>query len=338
MLKKKPNMIVAGLVVAALAPLAALAQDPQNPPPQQQQPQYPPPQEQQYPAAQPQYPPQQQPYPAQQQPGYPPPQQPGYPPQQQYPVPPPIPPDQIDGLVQRIALYPDPLLAQVLTAATFSNEIPDAAGWANQHRYLTGDQLAHAISEDRLPWDPSVLALLPFPQTLDMMARDMGWTQALGNAVLGQRPEVMDAVQRMRERARQYGYLQSNAYDRVVGGPGEIQIVPVDTGYLYVPTYNPYVVFAPPRPGFFVGGAISFGPRIFLGASFAPFGWGGIGVGWGGFAFGWRSHDILINNHPWGRTFVNRGYYAHPYAVPYRRPEGPRVERHEFREHERDRR
>ena len=240
-------------------------------------------------------------------------------------------PQQIDSLVQRITLYPDPLLAQVLTASTFSNEIPDAAGWANQHRYLTGDGLARAISDDRLPWDPSILALLPFPSVLDMMARDMGWTQALGNAVLGQRFEVMDAVQRMRERAQQYGYLQSNAYDRVVGGPGEIQILPVDPGYLYVPTYDPYVVFARPRAGFFVGGAVTFGPRIYLGAGFAPFGWGGV-------SFGWRAHNIFIDNRPWVRDFRNRAVYVHPYATPYRRPEGGRIEHHEFREHEHDRR
>jgi hypothetical protein len=336
MSQNNTKIIVAGMLIAAFAPLVAMAQDPQQyPPPQQQQ--YPPPQQQQYPPAQQQqYPPQQQQqYPPQQQQGYPPPQQQGYPPQYPQQAPPPMPPQQIDGIVQRIALYPDPLLAQIMTASTFGNEIPDAAGWANQHRYLTGDQLAHAINEDRLPWDPSVLALLPFPQVLDMMARDMGWTQALGNAVLGQRFEVMDAVQRMRAQAQQYGYLQSNPNYRVVGGPGEIQIVPVDPAYLYVPIYNPYVVFARPRPGFFVGGAISFGPRIYLGASFAPFGWGGIGVGWGGVAFGWRTHDILINNRPWGRTFANRGVYVHPYATPYRRPEGARVERHEAHEHER---
>jgi hypothetical protein len=80
---------------------------------------------------------------------------------------------------------------------------------------------------------------------------------------------------------------------------------------------------------------------VYLGASFAPFGWGGVGVGfgWGGIGLGWRSHDILIENHPWGRTWVNRGAYVHPYAHPYVRPEGGRVERHEFHENrERERR
>jgi hypothetical protein len=101
-------------------------------------------------------------------------------------------------VVSRIALYPDPLRAQTLTASTFWGEIPEAATWADQHTYLTGDALAHAIQDDHLQWDPSVLSLLPFPSVLDMMARDPAWTQQLGTAVLMQRPEVMDAVQRRR--------------------------------------------------------------------------------------------------------------------------------------------
>jgi hypothetical protein len=234
-------------------------------------------------------------------------------------------PQQLDQLVQRIALYPDGLLAQVLTAATFSNEIPDAATWAQQHSYIHGDQLARAIQDDQLPWDPSVIALLPFPQVLDMMARDMGWTQQLGNAVLAQRPDVMDAVQRMRQRAYDYGYLRSGPNEQVqMVGPGDIEILPPAPGVYYVPYYDPYVVFARPRPGFFIGGAIHFGPSIAIGAAFAPWGWGGVG-------FGWRTHTILIDRQPWARTWVNRQAYVHPYAVPYRRPVAPRIERHEVR-------
>src|SRR5579871_1455541 len=158
---------------------------------------------------------------------YPPPQQQSYPPPAGYPQQPPprLAPQQLDQMVERIALYPDPLLAQVLTASTYSNEIPDAAGWANQHSYLRGDELSRAIYEDNLQFDPSVMALLPFPGVLDMMARDPGWTQALGNAVLSARPDVMDAAQRMREKAMDSGYLESNAQDRVVdAGPGDIEI------------------------------------------------------------------------------------------------------------------
>jgi len=96
---------------------------------------------------------------------------------------------------------------------------------------------------------------------------------------------------------------------------------------VYVPYYNPYVVFAAPRPGFFIGGAISFGPAIGIGV-FAPFGWGG------GVALGWRSHAIIINNHPWERTWANRGVYAHPYfGGPRPGAFAPRTEHHELREY-----
>jgi hypothetical protein len=149
--------------------------------------------------------------------------------------------------------------------------------------------------EDNLAFDPSVMSLIPFPAVLDMMARDPGWTQQLGAAVLSQRPDVMDAVQRMRQRAMDYGYLESNAQYRVaVNGPGDIEILPVNPGYMYVPYYDPLVVFAVPRRRFFIGGAITFGPGIYIGA-FAPFGWAGP-------ALGWRTHEIVIDHRPWVRT------------------------------------
>jgi hypothetical protein len=254
---------------------------------------------------------------------------PPYPPQG-YPPPgaaPSYAPQELDGLVAPYALYPDPLLAQVLTASTFSNEIPDADGWARAHAYLTGDALARAINEDNLPWDPSVIALLPTPSVLDVMAGDMGRTQELGNAVLADRAGVMDAIQDQRQKAYNYGYLRTNPQYRVVtAGPGDIEILPVNPNVIYVPYYDPNVVYFRPRPGFFVGGAISFGPSIFVG-SFLPWGWGGV-------SFGWRAHSIVINNRPWERTWVNRGTYVHPYAFPARpRVAAPRIERHELREY-----
>ena len=308
------------------------ATQPQNPP----QPAYPTQQpygvQQTYPAQQQAYPPQPQ-YPAQQ-PQYPPspygaPSQ--YPGQTSAPYPPagaPLPsamaPQQLDPLVARIALYPDPLLAQTLTAATYWNEIPQAATWANQHNYLTGDALGQAIQADQLSYDPSILGLIPFPTVLDMMARDPGWTQQLGQAVLAQRGEVMDAVQRERARAQQYGYLQPNQYDNVTTSDGYIQIQPVNRGFYYVPVYNPLVVFGPPRPGFFVGGAITFGPRVFIGGPFLSFGW------WGNPGFAWRTHGILVGGGVWGRTWYNRGEYQHPaYARGWSRPAGSVVERHD---------
>src|SRR6202453_134429 len=224
--------------------------------------------------------------------------------------PPMLAPQQLDPLVSRIALYPDPLLAQVLTASTFWAEIPDAANWSNEHAGLTGDALANAVRQDNLPWDPSVLALLPFPQVLQTMAQDPGWTQALGDAVLAQRPDVMDAVQRMRQQAYSYGYLRPTPYANVVNTGGYVEIVPINPAYLYVPVYSPAVVFAAPRPGIVVGLSIHFAPRICTARAFGSFGWARPG-----FAGGTRS--IIIGGAPWGRTWANRAGYVPPYAAAY---------------------
>jgi hypothetical protein len=318
-------------IACGVMPALTQAQQYPPPPPYPSQQQYPPPQQYpqgqypqgQYPSQYPQgqyppapYPPQ--PYPSAQ---YPPPNA---------PPPPPQTPQQLDQLVAPIALYPDPLLAQILTASTFWDQIPEAAAWANAHAYLHGDQLAAAIQQDQLPWDPSVIALLPFPSVLQYMANNMGWTEQLGAAVLNQRADVMDAVQRMRQRAYQYGYLRSNPYITVqVVAPYDIEILPAAPGYIYIPYYNPAVVFVPPRPGFYVSGVIRFGPAIVVGGAFAPWGWGNVVVGW-------RTHDIIIEGHPWVRTWQNRRVYVSPYVhAPHY--VGPRVERHEIHpEHGRD--
>src|SRR5580692_11275908 len=247
-------------------------------------------------------------------PSYPPSAAPaGYPPG---PPPPPLPPPpQLDQLTSRIALYPDPLLGQVLAAATFPDQIPPAAAWADQHHYLPGAALASAITGDQLNFDPSVQALLPFPSVLDMMNSDMNWTSQLGNAFLVSQPAVMDAVQRQRAIAQRYGYLATNNQIVVSGGP-YITIMPVDPGFIVVPYYDPAVVFFAPRPGFVVGGAIQFGFGVGIGGFFAPWGWAP-----GGIRFDWGSHAVFLNNARWGRTWVNRGTYVHPYAG-IRRP-GP---------------
>jgi hypothetical protein len=152
--------------------------------------------------------------------------------------------------------------------------------------------------------------LLPFPSVLDTMASDMDWTKNLGDAFLAQHQDVMDAVQRMRQKAKDYGYLRSNERIAVSGGP-YIDIEPVDPGFVVVPAYDPLVVFWPPRPGFFVGGAIGFGFGINIGLAFRPWGWGFARFDWGG-------HAVFINNVVWGRTWANRGFYVHPYAGVHR--------------------
>ncbi|HXO04332.1 MAG TPA: DUF3300 domain-containing protein [Candidatus Sulfotelmatobacter sp.] len=234
---------------------------------------------------------------------------------------PPLTEKQLENLVARIALYPDPLLAQILTSSTYWNEIPEAAAWANEHSYLKGDALADAIRADNLQWDPSVLALIPFPSVLNLMAQDPAWTEQLGNAVLTRRADVMDAVQRLRKKAREFGYLRTNPYCTVVENDGYIEIFPVNPAYIYVPTYDPLVVFAAPRPGFFIGGAIGWGPAVVITAGFFPWGWAHP-------YFGWRAHAIFFDATPWGRVWANRGYYFQPYAHPWVRTVGPRVEVH----------
>jgi Protein of unknown function (DUF3300) len=238
------------------------------------------------------------------------------------PPPPAYPPQELERLVQRIALYPDPLLAQIFAAATFPDQIPDAAQWADQHHYLTGDALAAAISDDHLPWDPSVQALLPFPSALDMMASDMGWTQELGNAFLAQQPDVMDAVQRLRHEAWDYGYLRTNPQIIVNNGP-YIEILPANPAFIVLPYYNPLVVFAAPRPGFVVGAAIGFRFGVTIGPAFRPWGWGVNRVAW-------SSHAVLINNARWDRTWANRRTYVHPYADVHRYQGARAPEHHEL--------
>jgi hypothetical protein len=242
-------------------------------------------------------------------------------------------PEELDRIVSPIALYPDPLLGQVLTAATFSPEIPDAAGWADQHHYVAPALLPEAIASDQLPWQPSVQALLPFPQILGMMASDLPWTEEVGAAFLASPDDVMDAVQRQRQAAYRYGYLRSNAQVVVRSGPF-IEIAPVDPSIIVMPYYNPAVVFVAPRRGVVVG-AVRFGTGVHLGVGFAPWGWGTT-------RFAWGQHVLFVNNSPWHRTWATRAVYVHPYAgVPrYRAAVVVRSsDHHELRErtvHERE--
>jgi len=251
----------------------------------------------------------------------PPPQQPSsQTPAAQQPPPPAYTPVQLDQMVSPIALYPDPLLAQIFAAATYPDQIPDAARWADQHHYLTDQALADAIQADQLPWDPSVQALLPFPTVLQMMASDMPWTSAIGNAFLAQQQDVMDAVQRERGKAYQYGYLRTNPQIVVTDGP-YIAIAPVNPAFIVVPYYDPAVVFLAPRPGFIVGGAIRFGFGVSFGIGFRPWGWGVAGYS----RFDWGAHRVFINAAPWGRTWANRAVYVHPYPAVRRFAPAQRV-------------
>jgi hypothetical protein len=154
-----------------------------------------------------------------------------------------------------------------------------------------------------------VQALLPFPSVLDMMGADMPWTQEIGRAFLGGPQGVMDAVQRMRRMAMDYGYLRSTPRIVVHGGP-YIEILPANPAFIVVPYYKPAVVFARPQPGIVVAaGTINLGFGVAVSPAFAPWGWGTT-------RFAWANQRVVVNNAAWGRTWANRAVYVHPYAVP----------------------
>src|SRR6185295_3145117 len=151
--------------------------------------------------------------------------------------------DQLDSLVAPIALYPDPLLAQVLAACTYPLEIVQAARWLKENSKLTGENLTKAAQKQ--PWDPSIQALVAFPSALNFLDKNIQWTQDLGNAFLDQQTEVMDAIQRMRKKAKDSGKLQSTKEQKVevktVETKTVIEIQPSNPQVIYVPRYDPVV-------------------------------------------------------------------------------------------------
>ena len=237
--------------------------------------------------------------------------------------------EQLDSLVSPIALYPDPLLAQILAASTYPMEIVTADRWVQQNRNLAGKDLAEAAGKQ--DWDPSIQALVVFPTVLQMMDQNVEWTTALGNEFLAQPPAVMAAVQRMRFKAQEAGKLQSTSQQQVqttaVDGQPTILIQPADPQVIYVPSYDPAAVYGE-APGYypypaiaypsagavFAAGAISFAAGVAVGSIFN----GCCGGGWG---WGWGCHwgpraSLYVNNNFFvhnSNTFVNRGNWGNAY-------------------------
>ena len=218
-------------------------------------------------------------------------------------APAPIPADQLDSLVAPIALYPDGLLAQVLAASTYPLEIVQLQQWLAKNPGLKDKALADAV--EKQPWDPSVQALAALPDVVKRLADDLQWTTDLGNAFLAQQSDVMEAVQRMRKKAQEKGALKSNEQQKVetqvVESKSVIVIEQANPEVVYVPSYNPTVVYgAPvypyppiyyPPPGYYAAGmALSFGVGVAMGAF-----WGG-GGGWG-WNCGWGGNNVVINNN-----------------------------------------
>ena len=248
------------------------------------------------------------------------------------PTPAPLSSAQLDSLVAPIALYPDALVAQVLAAATNPEQISYADDWVAQNRNLTGSSLAQAV--DQQSWDASVKALTQFPSVLDNMAHNLSWTSSLGQAFANQQSDVMMAVQVMRAKAQAAGTLQSNSQITVTTPTANtIVIQPANPQVVYVPQYNPTVVYgapvvvpyyvAPPLPVASVG--LYFGSGITIGGFVGGGGWVGGGFGWGWHSWGvnWGccggggnttiiyNHNTYINNHTWNNANYN-GY--HPWA------------------------
>jgi hypothetical protein len=159
---------------------------------------------------------------------------------------------QLDQLIAPIALYPDPLLAQVLMASTYPLEVVEAARWVNApaNRALKGDALTNALQAEN--WDPSVKALVPFPRILQIMSDQLQWTEALGNAFLAQQADVMAAVQSLRQGAMAAGNLKQTPDCRCVihSGGGAISILPAEPQVVCPPVYTPAVYGVWPFPAY----------------------------------------------------------------------------------------
>lgn len=221
-------------------------------------------------------------------------------------------PEQLNDLVAPIALYPDPLLGQVLAASTYPLEIVEAQQWLQQNRGLTGTALMDAARQQN--WDPSVQALVAFPDVLARLNQDIRWSTDLGNAFLAQQADVMYAVQRMRASAQAKGKLSSSPQQVVTtqtdNGQSAIEIAPANPQVIYVPSYDPMYVWGPPAWGyypslFYPDFGFGFWPGINVGLYFGGWGFGAWG-GWGAWGWGpnWFGHGLFVN----GGFFRNYGF------------------------------
>jgi Protein of unknown function (DUF3300) len=229
------------------------------------------------------------------------------------PAAPPPTPQQLDDLVAPIALYPDPLVGEVLAASTYPMEIVEAQQWVQDHPKWKPSKLMDEAKKQN--WDPSVQGLVAFPQVLAHLTQDLGWTTSLGNAFLGNQGDVMQAVQRMRAQAQSRGNLSSGPQETVTtqtqNGQPAIEIEPANPDFWYVPEYNPVYVWGPPVFGIYpplvypgIGIGFGWGVGVDLGLYFG--GWGGWGWGGWGWTPNWYGGGIFLNN-----SFFHRFGFAH---------------------------
>jgi len=203
--------------------------------------------------------------------------------------------EELAQMLAPIALYPDALLSQVLMAASYPFEVVEADRFLANNPGLNGDALDNALKEK--DWDVSVLSLCYYPKVLSMMTENLNWTARLGDAFINQQQEVMDTVQELRAKAYAQGNITTTPEQNVIVEERIIRIETSSPDYMYVPVYDPYVIYGPwwypaymPFPIFYpgvavIGPRIAFSPRVYVG--FGVFGWS---------AFNWRSHNMMIVN------------------------------------------
>src|SRR5271167_581894 len=237
--------------------------------------------------------------------------QPGQPPAEAYA---PLTADQLDQLVAPIALYPCALVAQILGAATFPDQIAAATGWLQQNKNLTGTALMQAVNQQ--PWDPSVMALTQFPSVLDNLSMNLSWTSALGEAYHMQPAEVMSAVQALRAKAKAAGNLKSGSQITVVQqSPQTIVIQSTNPQVVYVPQYNPTVVYGTPyvTPGYSTAAVVTtavlaFGVGIAVGAAMSN---SCCGWGYSYWNCNWHGGTVVYkNNVYYGNNAWHGGVYG----------------------------
>lgn len=228
---------------------------------------------------------------------------------------------QLQAMVAPIALYPDSLVAQILTASTFPDQVAIANYWLQQNKNLTGSALMQAV--DKQSWDPSVKALTEFPSVLENLAKNLAWTSSLAEAYHNQQAEVMTAIQTCRAQAKASGNLKTSSQITVVQqSPQTIVIQPTNPQIVYVPQYNPAVVYGVPyvTPGYSAGdvaaaGIIGFGAGIAVGAMMSG---GCCSWGYSSWNCGWHGTAVIYHGGGyWGNSAWHGGYYNGGYHNGY---------------------
>ncbi|MDN8615039.1 DUF3300 domain-containing protein [Variovorax ginsengisoli] len=243
--------------------------------------------------------------------------------------------EQLDQMMAPIALYPDSLLSQVLMAATYPADVVDAAKWSKANSKQQGDAAVKAVQDK--PWDPSVQSLVAFPQVIQMMGDQPDWTQNLGDAFLASSKDVLDSAQRLRTKAQQQGSLKTTEQQKVIVEQEPqtqqtvIKIEPANPEVVYVPAYNPTVVYGawpypayppyyyPPYPAYYPGAALATGIAFGVGVA-------AVGALWGNANWGGGNVNVNVNRYNSINTnrqiAANQTNFQHNAAnrkgVPYR--------------------